>query len=131
MDVISVRILFVHDLNIELPPWELTLFDALVQVSLVALTITRDDLSRISVRQVLNALLRFEGKLHPESLVLGVDEAVGMASKGMHVSKAARDTPITHHHGDLVQRFGQVRPEVPVVIGASHSRSRISLDTVV
>src|SRR5258708_2369846 len=56
MDVIGVRILFVHDLDIELPPWELTLFDALVQVSLVALTITRDDLSPLSVLQLLNAL---------------------------------------------------------------------------
>src|ERR1700730_10866782 len=125
MNVIGVRILFVHDLDIELPPWELAPLDGFVKVSLIALAITRDDLCRLCVRQVLYTLLRFEGKLHPKTLVVGVDEAVGVASKGMHVAKAARDATIAHHDGYLVQRFGQVRPEVPVVIGAAHSRSGI------
>src|SRR5258707_15774273 len=97
----------------------------------MALTITRDDLSRLSVRQVLNALLGFEGKLHPKSLVLGVDEAVGVAPEPMHMAERPRDSPITHDNGDLVQRFGQVRPKVPIVIRAAHSRSRVALDSVV
>src|SRR5229473_3780046 len=70
MDVIGVRILFVHDLDIELPPGKFAPLDGFVKVPLIALTIPRDDFSRLSVRQVLNALLRFEGKLHPKSLVL-------------------------------------------------------------
>src|SRR5882757_11289442 len=70
MDVIGVRILFVHDLDIELPPGKFVPLDGFVKVPLIALTIPRDDLSRLSVRQVLNALLRFESKLHPKSLVL-------------------------------------------------------------
>src|ERR1700730_3049819 len=131
VDVIGVRILFVHDLDVELPPWELTLFDALVQVSLVALTITRDDLSRISVRQVLNALLRFEGELHPETLVLGVDEAVGVAPETMHVAERPGNATVGHDNGDLVQRLRKVRPEIPVAVRAPHARPRITFDRVV
>src|ERR1700730_4131600 len=95
MDVIGVRILFVHDLHIELPPGKFAPLDGFVKVPLIALTILRDDLSRLSVRQVLNALLRFEGKLHPEPLVLRVDEAVGVAPKPMHVAERFRDSAIT------------------------------------
>jgi len=70
MNVIGVRILFVHDLDIELPSGEFAPLDGFVKVPLIALTIPRDDFSRLSVRQVLNALLGFEGKLHPKSFVL-------------------------------------------------------------
>src|ERR1700730_7076892 len=131
MDVIGVRILFVHDLDIELPPGKFAPLDGLVKVPLMALTITRDDRSRLSVRQVLNALLGVEGKLHPKSLVLGVDEAIGVAPEPMHMAERLRDSPITHDDCNLVQRFGQVRPKVPVAISTAHSRSRIALDSVV
>src|ERR1700688_2100820 len=78
MNVIGVRILFVHDLDIERPSGKFAPLDGFVKVPLIALAITRDDLCRLSVRQVLNALLCFEGELHPETLVLGVDQAVGV-----------------------------------------------------
>src|SRR6202035_4697467 len=97
--------LFVHDLDIKLPPWELTPLDVFVKVPLIALAITRDDLCRRCVRQVLNALLGFEGKLHPKSFVLRVDEAVGVAPEPMHMAERLRDSAITHDDGDLMQRL--------------------------
>jgi hypothetical protein len=129
--VIGVRILFVHDLDIELPPGKFAPVDGFVKVPLIALTIARDDLSRLSVRQVLNALLRFEGKLHPKSLVLGVDEAVGVAPEPMHMAERLRDSAITHDNGDPVQRLRKVRPEIPVAVRAPHARPRITFDRVV
>src|SRR5882757_8536174 len=131
MDVIGVRILFVHDLHIELPPGKFAPLDRFVKVPLIALTITRDDLSRLSVRKVLNALLRFEGKLHPKSLVLRVDEAVGVASKPMHVAERFGNATVGHDNGDLVQRLRKIRPEIPVAVRAPHARPRITFDRVV
>ncbi len=102
VNVIGVRILFVHDLDIELPPGKVASLNGFVKVPLIALTITRDDLSRLSVRQVLNALLRFEGELHPKSLVLGVDEAEGVAAEPVHMAKRLRDSAISPDDGDLM-----------------------------
>src|SRR5258708_9682474 len=97
----------------------------------MALPMTRDDLSRLSVRQVLNALLRFEGKLHPETLVLRVDQAVCVAPKPMDMAERLRDSAITHDNVDLVQRLRKVRPEIPVAVRAPHARPRITFDRVV
>jgi hypothetical protein len=89
------------------------------------------DLCRLSVCQVLNALLRFESKLHPETLVLRVDKAVGVASKPMHVAVRLWNATVAHDIGDLVRGFGKVRPEIPVIVRAPHARSRITFDRVV
>src|ERR1700735_3521776 len=49
----------------------------------------------------------------------------------MHVAKAARDAALTHHDGDLVEGLRQQGPEVPIVIGAAHAGTRITLDRVI
>jgi hypothetical protein len=46
-------------------------------------------------------------ELHPEALVLRVDEAEGVAAEAVHVAVAGRDAAVAHHDGDLVQRLGQ------------------------
>ena len=53
--------------------------------------------------------------LHPEAFTGGVPEAVGMRGEPVHVAVAGGDAAVAHHDGDLVQRFGQQRPPVPVV----------------
>ena len=59
-------------------------------------------------------------------------EAVGVAAESVHVAVArpeCRDRLIDDRH--LMQRFGQERPEVPVVVGAAHVGARIAFDGVV
>src|SRR5580698_10055433 len=47
------------------------------------------------------------------------------------MAEGARDSTIAHDNGDLVQRLGKIRPEVPVAICTAHAGSRIALDGVV
>jgi hypothetical protein len=49
----------------------------------------------------------------------------------MHVTEALRDAPLRHDDGDLVQRLGQQRPEIPVVVRAAQTRARVALDGMV
>ena len=70
-------------------------------------------------------------ELDPEALVVGVDEAESVAAEAVHVAVGRRDAPVAHDDGDLVQRFGQRGPEVPVVLGAAQVGARIALDRVV
>jgi hypothetical protein len=100
-------LLFLHDLNEELPAWIVVAFDAFEQVALVTLTIAADQFSRFGVGQVLDALQRFESERHPEAFILGIDEAVGVAAETMHITKRFRNAAIAHHDGDLMQGFGQ------------------------
>src|SRR6266851_590849 len=131
VDVVGVRILLVHDLHIQLPAGEVAPLDGLVQVALVGLTILTHKGFRFLIREVLDALLGLEGELHPETLVLRVDEAVRVAAKAVHMAERARDSTIAHDNGDLVQSLGEIRPEVPVAICAAHAGSRIALDGVI
>ena len=131
VDVIGIGVLFVHDLDEELPAGKFAPLDRFEKVPLIAFAITRDDLCRLSVGQVLNALLRFEGKLHPETLVLRVNKAIGVASKPMHVAERLGNATVAHDIGDLVERLRKVRPKVPVVVRAPHAGPRITFDRVV
>src|SRR5258708_31753835 len=97
----------------------------------MGLAILADQSLGLGIRQVLDTLLAAKVELHPDPLVLGVEEAIGMAAEAMHVAKATRNSPLAHDDGDLVKRLGQQRPKVPVVIRAAHASTRIALDRVV
>ncbi len=95
------------------------------------LAILADQRLGLRIRQVFDSLLAAEVKLHPDPLVVGVKETVGVAAEAMHVAIGTRDATLAHDDGDLVQGLGQQSPEVPVVIGAAHAGTRIALDGVV
>src|SRR5258708_16807204 len=97
----------------------------------MSLAILADQYLGCCVRQVFDPLLTAEVKLHPDSLVVGVEKAVGVAAEAMHVAIGTRNAALTHDDGDLMQGLGQQRPEVPVVVGAAHTGTRIALDRVV
>jgi len=97
----------------------------------VALPALADKGLGLGVGQVLDALLGAEVELDPEALVLGVDEAEGVAAEAVHMTIRRRDAPVAHDHGDLVQSLGQGGPEVPVVLGAAQIGARVALDRVV
>ena len=125
------RVLLRHDLHIEGPAGEVLLFDALVEVALVALPVLGDDRLGLLIGQVLDPLLGLEVELDPVPFVLGVDEAEGVAAEAVHVAVGAGNAPVAHDDGDLVQRLGQRGPEVPVVLGAAHVGAGIPLHGVV
>ena len=54
-----------------------------------------------------------------------------MAAEQVHVAEALRDAAIGHDDGDLVQRLGQQRPEIPVVVRAAQPGARVALDGMV
>src|SRR5256885_13923015 len=82
--------------------------------SLAAFTVGGDDGGRLGIGEVLDALLADPVELDPVAFVAGVDEAVGVRAEAVHVAVAARNAPVAHDDGDLVQRLGQAGPEVPV-----------------
>ena len=97
----------------------------------MAFAVLADDRLGFGVGQVLDALLRLEVELDPAALVLRVDEAEGVAAEAVHVAVGRRDAAVAHDDGDLVQRFGQRGPEVPVVLRAAQVGARVALDGVV
>ena len=131
MEGVFGRVLFRHYLDEQGPAGEIALFDALVQVALVAFPVFADDRLGLFIGQVLDPLLGAEMKLDPVALVLGVDEAEGVAAETVHVAVGSGNAPVAHDDGDLVQRLGQRGPEVPVVLGAAQVGAGISLDGVV
>src|SRR5258708_26850929 len=127
----SLGLRIAYHLDEQSPPRESACLDALEQVALMSLAILADQYLGCCVRQVFDPLLTAEVKLHPDSLVVGVEKAVGVAAEAMHVAIGTRNAALTHDDGDLMQGLGQQRPEVPVVVGAAHTGTRIALDRVV
>ncbi len=125
------RILLRHDLDVEGPAGEVALFDALVEVALVAFPVLGDDRLGLFVGQVFDPLLGLQVELDPVPLVLGVDEAEGVAAETVHVAVGGGDAPVAHDDGDLVERLRQGGPEVPVVLGAAHVGAGVPFHGVV
>ena len=131
VQVIRACLFFRHDLHVQRPAGEILVFDALVQVAVRTFAVLAHQRLGFGIRQVFNSLLGFKGELDPETLVLRIQEAEGMAAEAVHVAEAARQAPVAHYHRHLVQRFRQRGPEVPVAVGAAQARARVALDGVV
>ena len=125
------RILFRHDLDVEGPSGKVLLFDALVEVALVAFPVLGDDRLRLLVGQVFDPLLGLEVELDPETLIFSVDQAESVAAEAVHVPIGVWDSSVAHDDGDLVERLGKGAPEIPVVLGAAHVRAGVPFHGVV
>ncbi len=75
-----------HQLNKHRPFGEVTLFNGSVQVALMGLAVIGNDQSRFLVRQVLHTLLAAEVELDPSALIVGIDQAVGVAGEAVHMT---------------------------------------------
>src|SRR5690606_33711572 len=131
MKAIGSSLFLGHDLHVHGPAREVTVLDRLVQVPLRAFAVIGHDGGCFRVGQILDALLGLEVELDPVALLVGTDEAVGVRTEQVHMTVACGNTPVTHHVGDLVQRFGQAGPEVPVVVGTAHVGARVAFYRVV
>ena len=67
-------------------------------------------------------------EFYPHTLILGIDHAEGVTAKAVHVAVGIRDAALAHRDGDLVQRFGEQRPEIPVIGGRAQVGLRIAFD---
>ena len=105
----------------------------------IALKRSRPWLSRsLATRASASASVRFcdpllgaEMEFDPDALVRRVDHRKGVAAEEVHIPEALRDAAVGHDDCDLVQRFGQQGPEIPVIVGAAHPGARVALDRVV
>ena len=120
-----------HHLDEQGPAREIAGLDVFEQIALMAFAILADEGLGFRVRQILDALLGTEVEFDPDALVCGIEKAVRVAAEAVHVTEALRNASIAHDDRDLVQRFRQQRPEVPVVVGAAHAGARIALDGVI
>ena len=84
-----------------------------------------------SLVRFFNALLSAEMEFHPKTLARFVPEAVSMRTEAVHMAVAGWDTAVAHDDGNLVQGFGQQRPEVPVVRSGAHIGARVAFDRLV
>src|SRR5687768_7478315 len=53
-------------------------------------------------------------KLHPHALVVGIDQAEGMATESMHMTIRVGSTAIAHQEHYLVKAFRIMAPEIPL-----------------
>jgi len=108
-----------HYLNEKGPSRIFAALYTIEKVASVGLPVLANQCFSLRVTEIVYSLLGAEVKLHPSTCAGGVNEAVGMTAKTMHVTVASGNTSFTHHNCDLVERFRQQRPEVPIVVGAS------------
>ena len=69
-----------HDLDAETPFRIVAALDRLEQIALMGFAVVADEAGRLRVGQVGDALHRLHMKLHPTTLIVGVDKAVGVAA---------------------------------------------------
>ena len=105
VNAIFVCLLFRHQLNLELPLREVTLFNTLVQIALVRFTILGNDSFGFLVAQVLDPLQGTQMELHPNTFVGSIIETISMAAETMHVTIRIRNTTRAHGDGHLMQRL--------------------------
>jgi hypothetical protein len=80
-------------LDLHVPLRKIAFFDALIQIALVALPILTDDRLGLFVGENLDTLLGLQMELNPEPIVLGVDQAKGVAAVTVHVAVGVWDAP--------------------------------------
>ena len=70
-------------------------------------------------------------KFHPVLLFIRIYHAERVTAETMHMPIGIGNTSIAHGYGNLMKRFGQRSPKIPVVASASQINSRISFDGVI
>lgn len=65
------------------------------------------------IGQVFDALQGCEVKFNPDTLVLGIEKAVGVATKSMHVAVRIGDTARAHGDGNLMQELRAIMSKNP------------------
>ena len=102
-----------HHLHAETPLREIAALDGIEKIFLGGLAGAADDFGSLGVGPVLVALHGLKMELHPESIILGVDETVSVAAVSVYVTHTDRQPAIRHQNCHLMQRLRRQRPEIP------------------
>ncbi|MNY49946.1 hypothetical protein D3C86_1854170 [compost metagenome] len=85
---------FGHDLDAHAPFREVTALDSLKQVALSVIRIRAGQARSICGCQVLDPLLGLVVPLDPMTLAVGINQAISVATKAVHVTVTIRDAAI-------------------------------------
>ncbi|MNL51068.1 hypothetical protein D3C87_1741360 [compost metagenome] len=99
-------LLLSHHLNIESPFREILTLNGVVKIFLMTFTSTTDQLLGFIIGKILNALLSFKMKFHPDSLIGFVDQRISMRTKAMHMAIARWNSPIRKQNRYLMNGLG-------------------------
>ena len=124
-------LVFGHNLEIKRPSREVSSLDGFEEVAYTAVGIFAPEHFCLFLCNILDTLLGDKVEFHPYTPPVAVDEAVGMATETVHVAERCRYAPVRHVDRDLMERFGQHRPEVPLVLFGPQVGLRVALYGVV
>jgi len=107
------RLRLAHHLDAELPPGELAPLDRMEKIPLRIIGIAAGKACCLARMQVSDPLHALEVELHPVPLAFTIDQAEGVTAEAVHEPITIGDATIGKQDGDLMQRLGRVRPEIP------------------
>lgn len=94
-----------HDLHHQAPFGEIAPLDGLVRVALVGFAILTDQLGRLGISHVPDALHGLEVELDPVALASLIDEAERVRAEAVHVAQRRRQAAVGEQDGHLVQHL--------------------------
>lgn len=103
--LVILPIFFRHNLHTEFPNRILSIFNAVVEVSLSKIAIFGFHLIGFFCSEVLNSLLSLKVPLNPKAFSLLVDPFISMRTISIHVSISIRSSSIRKQNGQLMTGF--------------------------
>jgi hypothetical protein len=99
-----------HGLDLDVPAWEVTLLNGLIQVLGGEVWSVAE---RILLCDEVGALLRLEVQLHVNPVTVLVNELVGVANVAVHLAVALGNTTVSEQNHELMHTLGVLRCVVP------------------
>ncbi|PMQ14793.1 hypothetical protein JaAD80_19100 [Janthinobacterium sp. AD80] len=106
------QLLVRRHLQLDFPLGEIAAFDGAEQVALGVVGVGTGQAARFRGRQIPDALARLEVPFHVHALAIRIDQAIRVAAEAIHVTVAVRRAAVREEHGDLVQAFRRMAPEI-------------------
>ncbi|MNQ08762.1 hypothetical protein D3C85_215620 [compost metagenome] len=122
-----IELLLRRHLQLDFPLGKIAALDGAEQVALGVIGVGTGQAARFRGRQILDALARLEVPFHVHALAVGIDQAIRVAAEAIHVAVAVRRAPVREQHGDLMQTFRRMAPEVEHHFGRFQIALRIAL----
>lgn len=112
IESVMLSIFLGHDLHLEGPGREITLFNVVEQVLCGIISCLSCHSSSFSIEEVFNSLVGLEVVFHIVNLSFGVDPLECVGAVSVHVSIAIWDSSVRKQDGDLMEGSGVHGPEI-------------------
>src|SRR4029079_16422958 len=113
IEIKALLVLFLHDLNAELPFRIRSGFNGFPKIAAMKVGILAGYLLRLIPGDGMYAEQRLPMKLHETRLARGVDESESMNSETLHHAETSGNGAIRHDPHDHVHRFRHHRNKIP------------------